>query len=116
MKCRKLGSVFQDQRTLCNVDLALAMYLDRFGLHEGVGAQGRFETLAGEYPVASNFDRGNCDDVVGAYIEPCRFAIDRDYFVCRSRLEHEPVRLIADRGLMEEAFDRAGNHVRKCRG
>jgi len=32
--------------------------------------------------------------------------------VCGARLEHEPVRLIADRGLMEKAFDRAGDHVR----
>src|SRR6476469_8258218 len=105
-----------NQRTLCNVDRALAMHLDRFGLHEGVGAQDRLETLAGQYPVAPNFDRGNCDDVVGAYIESCRLAVDRDNLVCRSWLEHEPVRLIADRGLMEKAFDRAGDHVRTCRG
>src|SRR5256885_16028751 len=105
-----------DQRTLRNVDLAQAMYLDRFGLHEGFGAQDRLETLAGQYPVAPNFDRGDCDDVIGPYIEARRLAIDRDNLVCRSRLEHEAVRLIADRGLMEKAFDRAGDHVRTCRG
>jgi hypothetical protein len=91
------------------------MYLDRFGLHVGVRAHDHLETLAGEDPVASDLDRGNGDNVVGAHIEPCRLAIDRNNLVCRSRLEHEPVRLIADRGLMEKAFDRAGDHVRTCR-
>src|SRR5215204_3136102 len=98
---QKRRECLPDQRTLRDVDLALAMHLDRFGLHEGVGAQDRLETLAGQYPVAPNFDRGNCDDVVGAYIEPCRLAIDRDNLISRSRLKHEPVRLIADGGLME---------------
>ena len=31
------------------------MYLDRFGLHEGVRAQDRLEALAGQYPVARIF-------------------------------------------------------------
>ena len=57
------------------------MHLDRFGLHAGVGAHGRLETLTGQDPVASDFDRGNCNDVVGTHIEACRLAIDRDNLV-----------------------------------
>ena len=85
------------------------------GLHVGIGANDRLETLAGQDPVAPDLDRGDGDDVVGAHIETRRLAIDRDNLVCGSRLEHEPVRLIAERGLMEQAFDRAGDHVRTCR-
>jgi sulfate permease, SulP family len=50
--------------------------------------------------------------VVGAHVEARRLAIDRDDLICGSWFEHEPVRLIADRGLMEKALDRAGDHVR----
>src|SRR3954467_15721558 len=96
-----------DERALRNIGLKQSMHLDPFGPHVGIGANDRLETLTGQDSVASDLDRGNGDDVVGAYVETRRLAIDRDHLVCGSWLEHEPVRLIADRGLMEQAFDRA---------
>ena len=46
--------------------------------------------------------------MAGAHVEARRLAINRDDLVSGARSEQEPVRLIADRGLMEKAFDRAG--------
>src|SRR5213596_4354762 len=82
-----------DQRTLCNIGLTHAMHLDLLGPHVGIGAHDRLETFTGQDPAASDLDRGNGDDVVGAHIEPCCLAIDRDNLVWRSRLEHEPVEI-----------------------
>ena len=104
-----------DKRALCNIDLTQAMNFDPLGSHASIGANSRFETLAGQDPVAPDFDRGNADDVVGPHIEAGCLAIDRDDLVNGTWLEQESVRLIADRGLMEKAFDRAGDHVRTCR-
>jgi hypothetical protein len=73
-----------DQRALCNIGLTQAMHFDLFGPHAGIGANDRLETLTGQDPAASDLDRGNGDDVVGAHIEPCRLAIDRNNLVCRS--------------------------------
>jgi hypothetical protein len=47
------------------------MYFDGFGLHVGIGAYDRLETLTGQDPVASDLYRGDCDDIVGAHIEAC---------------------------------------------
>jgi hypothetical protein len=101
-----------DKRALSNIGLTQAMHLDPLGPHVGVGANDRLETLTGQDPVASDLDRGNADDVIGTHVETRRLAIDRHNLVCGSRFEHEPVRLIADRGLMEKALERAGDHVR----
>ncbi len=90
------------------------MHLDPLGPHASIGANSRLETLTGQDPVSPDLDGGNGNDVVGAHVETRRLAIDRDDLVCGARLEHEPVRLIADRGLMEKALDRAGDHVRTC--
>src|SRR4030095_2570705 len=106
---------FPDQRALGDVDLALAMNLYRLGLQGGVGAHDRLQTLASQDPVAPDPDRGNRDDVVRVHVEAGGFAIDRDNLVRRPRVEHEPVRLIANRGPMEQAFDRAWDHVRTGR-
>ena len=104
-----------DKRALGNIGLTQAVHLDLFGPHVGIGANDRLETLTGQDSVASDFDRGNGDDVVGTHVETRRLAIDRDNLVGGPRLEHEPVRLIGERGSMEQAFDRAGDHVRTCR-
>src|SRR5205823_5439116 len=99
-----------DHRSLCNIGLTQAMYLDCLGLHAGIGAHDGLKTLAGQDPVAADLDRGNGDDVVSAHIEARRLAIDGDNFICGSPLEHESVGLVSDRGLMEQAFYRAGDH------
>src|SRR5882724_10510079 len=103
-----------DKRALRHISLTQAMHLDSLGSHACIGANSRLETLTGQDPVSPDLDRGNRNDVVGAHVETRRLAIDRDDLVCGTRLEHEPVRLIADRGLMEKALDRAGDHVRTC--
>ena len=84
------------------------MNFDPLGSHASIGANSRFETLTGQDPVAPDLDRGNADDVVGPHIEAGCLAIDCDDLVNRTWLEQESVRLIADRGLMEKAFDRGG--------
>ena len=54
----------------CATSSVVAMHLDRFGLQAGRRGAGPPRTLAGQYPVAPNFDRGACDDVVGATFSP----------------------------------------------
>ena len=104
-----------DKRALCNIRLTQAMHLDLFGPHVGIGPNNRLKALAGQDPIASDLDCGDGDDVVGAHIETRRLTIDRDNLVYGARLEHKPVRLIADRCLMKKAFDCAGDHFRTCR-
>src|SRR6266702_1488773 len=104
-----------DKRALCNIGLTQAMNFNSLGSHAGIGTNSSFETLTGQDPVAPDINCRNADDVVGPHVETGCLAIDRDDLVNGTWLEQESVRLIADRGLMEKSFDRAGDHVRTCR-
>ena len=85
-----------DQSAAFDIGLAQAMHLDRLGSHAGIRARDRLETLAGQDAVAADLDRRDRDDVVGSQSRPVVSQSIATTSSCGSRLEQEPVGLVAD--------------------